>query len=72
MSFDMFVQRFHADEALPMNPALFSRVFGPYIDRVEPAHHFFHLRAPDGGEADIYAGMEPDFWWWSSPELRTQ
>ena len=46
----MFVQRFH-DDAPPMDPALFHAVFGPYIDRAEPECHFFHLRAPDGGEA---------------------
>lgn len=61
MSFDMFVQRFRGEDALPMDPNAFHAVFGPYIDRVEPEFTFFHLRTPDGGEADVYAGMEPEF-----------
>lgn len=61
MSFDMFVQRFRDNDAPPMRRTVFHNVFGPYIDRAEPEFNFFHLRAPDGGEADIHARLEPEF-----------
>jgi hypothetical protein len=63
MSFDMFVQRFGADEdrTPAMSPNAFSEVFGPYVDRSEPEFDFFHLRLPDGGEAQIYAELQPSF-----------
>lgn len=34
-------------------------VFRPHIDQAQPEHHFWHLRTPDGGEADIYADVTP-------------
>jgi hypothetical protein len=61
MSFDMFVQRFRDEKVLPLDPIAFHAVFGSYVDRVGPEFSFFHLRTPDGGEADIYARMQPDF-----------
>lgn len=56
----MFVQGFrHGDAApLPDGKALFHAVFGPHIDRIEPEYHFWHVTAPDGGEADIYTDSE--------------
>jgi hypothetical protein len=34
-------------------------VFRPHVDRTQPEHHFWHVRTPDGGEADIYADVTP-------------
>ncbi len=54
----MFVQGFDAGDAAPMPSRAFD-VFRPYVDRTQPEHHFWHLRTPDGGEADIYADVTP-------------
>jgi hypothetical protein len=56
MSFDMFVQRFRDGDAAPMSSAAFE-VLRPYIDRAEAERDFWHLRAPDDGEADIFAAV---------------
>jgi hypothetical protein len=63
MSFDMFVQRFGVNEDEPpaMSPDVFTDIFGPYVDRAEPEFSFFHVRVPDGGEADIHATLQPTF-----------
>jgi hypothetical protein len=58
MSFDMFVQGFQAGHAAPLPSSAFD-VFKPHIDRTQPEHHFWHVRTPDGGEADIYADVTP-------------
>lgn len=59
MSFDTFVQRFRDGAAVPISSAAFG-VLRPYIDKVEPEHHFWHVRAIDGGEADVYAAVAPE------------
>jgi hypothetical protein len=61
MSVAMGVQRFRDERAPPMDPVAFHAVFGPYVDRVVAQLGFFHLRTPDGGGADVYARMQPDF-----------
>jgi hypothetical protein len=58
MSYDMFVQDFDAGDAAPMPSSAFD-VFRPHVDRIKPEHHFWHVRTPDGGEADIYADVTP-------------
>jgi hypothetical protein len=58
MSFDVFVQRFAHGDTTPMPSVVFHAVFGPHIDRTEPERQFWHVQAPDGGEADIYADVE--------------
>jgi hypothetical protein len=58
VSYDMFVQAFADGDAAPMPSAAFD-VFRPHIDRTEPERHFWHLRAPDGGEADIHVDAAP-------------
>jgi hypothetical protein len=58
MSYDMVVQAFAAGDAAPMPSPAFE-VFRPHIDQAQPEHHFWHLRTPDGGEADIYADVTP-------------
>jgi hypothetical protein len=35
-------------------------VFGPHVDRTEPEHHFWHVLASDGGEADLYVSATPE------------
>jgi hypothetical protein len=35
-------------------------VFRPHVDRTRPEHHFWHVRIPDDGEADIYADVTPE------------
>jgi hypothetical protein len=59
VGFDMFVQRFRAGEAVPMPSAAFE-VFRPYVDGTQPEHDFWHLRAADGGVAEIYARVAPE------------
>jgi hypothetical protein len=59
MSFDMLVLRFQGGDSVPMPSAAFG-VLRPHIDKNEPGYHFWHLRAIDGGEADIYAAVEPE------------
>ncbi len=39
-----------------LRSTVFREIFGAFIDRTEPEHEFFHLRLPDGGEADAYVG----------------
>ena len=53
----MFVQGFDGDAA-PIPSSAFD-VFTPYVDRTQPEHHFWHVRTPDDGEADIYANVTP-------------
>ena len=54
----MFVQGFEDGDAAPMPSAAFD-VFRPHVDRTRPEHHFWHVRTPDGGEAEIYADVTP-------------
>jgi hypothetical protein len=54
----MFVQGFDGGDAAPMPSPAFD-VFRPHVDRDRPEHHFWHIRTPDGGEADIYADVTP-------------
>jgi hypothetical protein len=56
MSYDMFVQGFNGGDAAPMPSSAFD-VFRPHVDRTQPEHHFWHLRTPDDGQADIYANV---------------
>jgi hypothetical protein len=58
MSYEMFVQGFDGGGAAPMPSSAFD-VFRPHVDRAQPRHHFWHLRTPDDGEADIYADVTP-------------
>ncbi len=54
----MFVQGFSEGDAAPMPSSAFE-VFRSHVDRTRPEHHFWHLRTPDGGDADIYADVTP-------------
>jgi hypothetical protein len=57
-AFDMlFVQRFSNGDAAPMAADAFWAVFGPHVERPEPEVDFWRVRAADGGEADIHAGV---------------
>lgn len=56
MSYDLFVQGFDAGDAAPMPSSAFD-VFRAHVDRADSEQHFWHVRAPDGGEADIYADV---------------
>ena len=56
----MFIQGFRAGEARPMPAAAFHEVLGPHLTDHEPEHGFWRLRAPDGGEADVYAVVEEE------------
>jgi hypothetical protein len=58
MSYDMFVQGFDGGGAAPMPSSAFD-VFKPHLDWTRPEHHFWHVRTPDDGEADIYADVTP-------------
>lgn len=58
MSYDVFVQGFYAGNAAPMPSSAFD-VFRSHVDRTDSEHHFWHVRTPDGGEADIYADVTP-------------
>jgi hypothetical protein len=59
MGDDMFVQAFDDGEAAGMPSPAFD-VFRPHVDRQEPERHFWHMRTPDGGEAEIYADVTPE------------
>ncbi|MFI5610748.1 hypothetical protein [Amycolatopsis sp. NPDC051903] len=56
MSYDLFVQGFDDGDAAPMPSSAFD-VFRSHVDRADSEHHFWHVRTPDGGEADIYADV---------------
>lgn len=58
MSYDVFVQGFDLGDGAPMASRAFD-VFRPHIDQAQPEHGFWHVRTPDGGEADIYADVTP-------------
>jgi hypothetical protein len=58
MSYDMLVQGFDSGATTPMPSSAFD-VFRPYIARTQPEHHFWPVRTPDDGEADIYANVAP-------------
>jgi hypothetical protein len=58
VSYEMFVERFRFGEAVAMPAGAFESVFRPYIDGTEPAFDFWHVRVPDGGEADLYARLD--------------
>jgi hypothetical protein len=55
VGFNMFVMRFHDGDVAAMKDNAFREVWGPYVDRAEPEFDLWHVRATDGGEADIYA-----------------
>ena len=57
VAFDTFVQRFSNGDAAPMAADAFWAVFGPHVERPEPEVDFWRVRAADGGEADIHAGV---------------
>lgn len=58
MSFDLVVQRFGQGDGAAMPTDAFEAVFGPYVDRAETQLGFWHVRLPDGGEADLYADLD--------------
>jgi hypothetical protein len=58
MSYDLFVQAFVEGDAAPMPSSAFD-VFRPHVDRAQPEEMLWHVRTPDGGEADIYASVTP-------------
>lgn len=61
MSFDIFVMRYRdGDSGAPMDVEAFRTVFGPHI-RLDDSDGFCRVVAPDGGEADLYARLEPPF-----------
>ena len=59
MSFELFVQGFSGGDAAPMPSSAFD-VFRPHVDRTTPEFHYWHIRTPDGGDADIYADVTPE------------
>jgi hypothetical protein len=59
VSFELFVQGFSGGDAAPMPSSAFD-VFRPHVDRTTPEFHYWHIRTPDGGNADIYAHVAPD------------
>src|SRR5690242_15981758 len=54
----MFVQRFEQGNGAAMPADAFETVFRPHVDRVEARFGFWHVRLPDGGEADLYARLD--------------
>ncbi|MGH3245351.1 MAG: hypothetical protein ACRDOI_03945 [Trebonia sp.] len=58
MSYEMFVQAFEHGGPARLPSSAFD-VLRPHVDQEAPHHHFWHLRTPDGGEADIYADVTP-------------
>lgn len=60
MSYELFVQRFEDGDAGLMTVAAFRRVWGPFADRRDPRHDYWHVLAPDDGEADLYARLGAD------------
>ncbi|SDW41553.1 hypothetical protein SAMN05421504_101520 [Amycolatopsis xylanica] len=58
VSFDVFVQGFHHGTAALLPSAAFHAVFGPRIDRTEPARNYWHVVAADSSESDIYARVD--------------
>ncbi|MFR9780904.1 hypothetical protein ACL02O_33320, partial [Micromonospora sp. MS34] len=60
MSYDMFVLRFEHGEPTSMPGSAFRAAFQPYIDRTEPEYDYWHVNAPDGGDAGLYAGLTDD------------
>jgi hypothetical protein len=59
VSYDIFFQRFERGEPVGIDKGAFLSTVTPFVAQTEAG--FFRLRAPDGGEADVYAdlGEEP-------------
>jgi hypothetical protein len=55
MSYDLWVQGFENGGAAELPSAAFHEVLGPHMEQMDPDHGFWRIRAPDGGEADIYS-----------------
>ncbi|GID92580.1 hypothetical protein ACFQFC_39695 [Amorphoplanes digitatis] len=60
MSYDMLVMRFEHGEPAPMPGTAFRAAFEACIDRTEPEFHYWHVTAPDGGDASLYGGLTDD------------
>jgi hypothetical protein len=58
MSYDIFFQRFERGQPVPIDKSAFLAAVTPFVAQAEAASRFFRLRAPDGGEADVYAGVD--------------
>ncbi|RKN13559.1 hypothetical protein D7147_30980 [Micromonospora musae] len=60
VSYDMFILRFERGEPASMPGSAFRAAFQPYIDRTEPEFDYWHVTAPDGGDASLYAALTDD------------
>jgi hypothetical protein len=58
VSYDVFVCRFVNGEPASLDQQVVNEVLAPYVTERDPEHGFLHLKAGDGGEADIYANSE--------------
>jgi hypothetical protein len=57
MSYDVFFQRFEQGQPVPIDKSAFLAAVTPFVAETGTASRFFRLRAPDGGEADVYADV---------------
>ncbi|MET8150143.1 hypothetical protein ACIBSW_08485 [Actinoplanes sp. NPDC049668] len=60
MSYDLLVMRFADGERSSMPGSAFRAAFEARIDRTEPEFNYWHVTAPDGGDAGLYAGLSDD------------
>ncbi len=60
MSYEIFVYRFIDGHSVPIPASIFEESFLAIADRRDPEFDFWHIRAADNGEADIYAKPDRD------------
>jgi hypothetical protein len=54
VSYDVYLFRFQRGESMDIDPARLMELIQPLIASREEKHSYVRLRAPDGGEADLY------------------
>jgi hypothetical protein len=60
MSYSIYLLRFEYGNPVSMDGAVFEALTAPYVDTLQPEYEFRSLRMPDGGDASVYGGADPD------------
>lgn len=60
MSYSIYLLRFDHGNPVSMDRAVFEALTAPYAQTRKPEYEFLTLRMPDGGDATVYCGLEPD------------
>lgn len=61
MSYAVYVVRFDHGEPVGLSADAFAEVFGPHMTETQSQFQFHRVVAPDGGDAEIYADLDPPF-----------